>query len=121
MPRLYISPAALGDIEDVLRWSREEWGEQASTRYEALLARAILDITSNPDLPGSSGRPEIAPTARTYHLADSRTHVPKLTGRVKRPRHILLYRTRPEDVVEIGRVLHESMDLAEHLPDEYGS
>jgi toxin ParE1/3/4 len=84
-----------------------------------LLVRAILDVASDPDLPGSSRRPEIAATARTYHLIHSRNHVATKVGRVKRPRHFLLYRTRPDGIVEIGRVLHESMDLAKHLPDEY--
>jgi toxin ParE1/3/4 len=41
-------------------------------------------------------------------------------GRVSRPRHFLLYcSTRPDGQVEIGRVLHDSMDLQRHLPDEY--
>jgi len=34
-------------------------------------------------------------------------------------RHFLLYRTRPDGRVEIGRVLHDSMDLERHLPDNY--
>jgi toxin ParE1/3/4 len=79
----------------------------------------MLDVATNPDLPGSSSRPEIAASARTYHLTHSRNHIRAKTGRVKRPRHFLLYRTRPDSIVEIGRVLHESMDFARHLPDEY--
>jgi toxin ParE1/3/4 len=118
---LFIAPAATLDIEAVLSWTQEKWGEQASVRYEALLVRTMIDIATNPDLPGSSRRPEIAAAARTYHLIHSRHHVAAEIGRVKRPRHFLLYRTRPDGIVEIGRVLHESMDLAKHLPDEYRS
>jgi toxin ParE1/3/4 len=119
MSRLLIAPAATQDMEAVLSWTQEEWGEQASFRYEALLVQTITDVATDPDLPGSSRRPEIAASVRTYHLIHSRNHVAAKLGRVKRPRHFLLYRTRPDGVVEIGRVLHKSMDLAKHLPDEY--
>jgi toxin ParE1/3/4 len=119
MTRFVVAPAALRDIESVLLRTQEEWGERASLRYEALLTRAMLDVATNPELPGNSGRPEIAASARTYHLTHSRNHVPAKTGRVKRPRHFLLYRTRQDGIVEIGRVLHESMDLDRHLPDDY--
>jgi plasmid stabilization system protein ParE len=30
-----------------------------------------------------------------------------------------LYRTQPVGLVEIGRILHDSVDLMRHLPDEY--
>jgi len=119
MPRLFIAPAAQHDLQGVIAWTEEEWGEKAASRYEALVVRAMLDVATNPELPGSCHRPELADAARTYHLAYSRKHVPATAGRVKRPRHFLLYRTRTDGVVEIGRVLHESMDLAMRLPDEY--
>jgi toxin ParE1/3/4 len=38
---------------------------------------------------------------------------------VKHPRHFLLYRIRADGQVEIGRVLHDSMDLEPHLREEY--
>ena len=119
--RLFIAPIAKQDIESVLSWTQEEWDEQAGLRYEALLVQAIIDAATNPDLPGGSRRPEIAASARTYHLTHSRNHVATEVGRVKRPRHFLLYRTRPDGSVEIGRVLHESMDITKHLPDEFRS
>ncbi len=117
--QLILAPAAKQDMEAVLRWTQEEWGEQARLRYEALLVRAVIDVATNPDLLGSSRRPEIAASARTYHLTHSRTHVAIEVGRVKRPRHFLLYRTRRDGIVEIGRVLHESMDIAKHLPVDF--
>jgi toxin ParE1/3/4 len=119
MPRFLIAPLAQQDIESILSWSEEQFGEQARLRYEALLIQAILDVAQSPDRPGSSGRPEIAPGALTYHLFHSRDRVAANIGRVKRPRHFLLYRTRPDGTAEIGRVLHDSMDLPAHLPDEY--
>jgi toxin ParE1/3/4 len=115
-----ISPAAERDIQSILAWTQERFGSQARLRYEALLIRAILDVVEDPKRPGSQNRPEIASAARTYHLGYSRDRVTPTANRVRRPRHFLLYRTSSDGRIEIGRILHESMDLAAHLPEEYG-
>ena len=112
-----IAPAAERDIESILAWTHEHFGERARLRYEALLSQAIADVADDPDRAGSDLRPEIAADARTYHLWHSRNRVAP-TGRVKDPRHFPLYRTRSNGRLEIGRVLHDSMDLERHLPDD---
>ena len=119
MPEYRLSPLAEQDIETILEWTHEEFGEKARIRYEALLTRAIMDVTEAPERMGSHDRPEIAAAARTYHLRNSRDRVKKSIGRVQRPRHFLLYRTTDDGKVEIGRVLHDGMDLTRHLPVEY--
>jgi toxin ParE1/3/4 len=119
MAQLRIAPAPERDIEAVLRWSYDQFGEPAVSRYSALVTQAIRDVAAHPQLAGSAHRPEIAASARTYHLIHSREHVAANVGRVRRPRHFLLYRVQPDDTVEIGRVLHDSMDLIRHVPDEY--
>jgi toxin ParE1/3/4 len=116
--RSILAPAAERDIEAILAHSQEHFGEQARLRYEALLVQAIGDIVEDPDRAGSHSRSELADGARTYHLYFSRNRVSAQAGRVRRPRHFLLYRTRPGDIVELGRVLHDSMDLVRHLPDD---
>ncbi len=119
MARYVISPAAERDIESILAWTHEQFGREGRLRYEALIVRAILDVADDPERAGSHTRPEIAVAARTYHLRHSRNRVPAAVGRIRRPRHFLLYRTRDDGRVEIGRVLHERMDLARHLPEDY--
>ena len=119
MPAFLISPAAERDLESILVWTQTHFGEQARLRYEALLAQGIADVAEEPDRGGSHHRSEIADAARTYHLWHSRNHVPVADGRVKNPRHFLLYRTRSDGRVEIGRVLHDSMDLERQLPEDY--
>ncbi len=119
MPGFLISPAAEQDIGSILVWTQEHFGEQARLRYEALLTQGITDVAENPDRGGSHRRSEIADAARTYHLWHSRNHVPVADGRVQNPRHFLLYRTRSDGRVEIGRVLHDSMDLERQLPEDY--
>ena len=106
------------DIEAILEWSHEHFGERGRLRYEALLARAIIDVVADPSA-ASHARPEIAAAARTYHLRHSRDHVNPAIGKVRQPRHFLLYRLCDDGRVEIGRVLHDSLDLKRHLPDDY--
>jgi toxin ParE1/3/4 len=81
--------------------------------------RAIRDVAAAPERAGSHDRPEIATSARTYHLRHSRDHVGAAIGKVHHPRHFLLYRLLNDGRVEIGRLLHDSVDLKRHLPDEY--
>ena len=119
MSRFVLSPAAEDDISSILAWTHERFGERARLRYEALLVQAIVDMADDPQRPGSATRAEIAHNARTYHLFHSRNRVAKATGRVRRPRHFLIYRFTSEDRIEIGRILHDSMDVPAHLPPEY--
>lgn len=118
MPGYRLSPQAEDDIEVILAWTHEEFGEKVRRRYEALLTRAILDVAENPERPGTRGRPELAAGARTYHLRHSRDRVRKSIGTIHSPRHILVYRVH-DDEVQIGRVLHDGMDLKRHLPVEF--
>ena len=99
----------------MLKWSFEEFGNEAYLRYAALIRQALLDIAADPELPGSKERPDImVGGARTYHLSLSRARAEG--GKVKDPRHFLVYRRRGDGVIEIARVLHDSRDPARHLP-----
>jgi len=106
-------------MQSILAWTHEQFGHQARLRYELLLVRAILDVADDAHRSGSQHRPEIAHDARTYHLWHSRSRVEPACDRVGRPRHFLLFRVRENGLVEIGRVLHDQVDLARHLPEEY--
>ena len=70
-----------------------------------------------PEGVGSHDRPEITDTARTYHLRHSRDPVNKSIERVQHLRHFLLFRISGDGMVEIGRVLHDAMDLERNLPE----
>jgi toxin ParE1/3/4 len=115
--QLVIAPRARTDIESILAWTLEHFGPQSMHRYRKLMQTAIEAVAANPELAGSAGRPEIARNCRTYHLIHCRKRASG--GRVRSPRHFLLYRVNATGVVEIGRVLHDSMDLEQHLPEEY--
>lgn len=118
MQNVVISTAAELDIEAILYWAEKHFGRHARHRYEALLTQAIADLAENPTRTGSHDRPEVAPAARTYHLIHSRRQVPRAVGRVKKPRHFILFREGGGHL-QVSRVLHDSMDLAEHVPEDF--
>ncbi len=114
MGRYRLAHAAQDDIASILAWSDEQFGTQARQRYEALITTAIRDAAAS-DALGRKLRPELGEGAFAWHLAQSRTRSPG--GTIHRPRHFLICR-REDDVLVVGRVLHESMDLSRHLDQE---
>lgn len=119
MWRLRLSPVAEQDMEDILAHSEANFGKVARLRYAALLEAGLSEIASDPDRPAVRRRDELGPGVRTYHLYYAREHARTEHGTVKRPRHFFLFRLSAPDVLDLGRVLHDAMDLAEHLPAEY--
>ncbi len=114
--KVILAPAAEADLAGILAWSAEAFGDAARRRYAALIVQAIEDLTVDPARVGVETRPEIAAGVQTYHLAHSRNRVAPAAGRVITPRHFAIFRLRSDSAVEIVRVLHDSMDLARHLP-----
>jgi toxin ParE1/3/4 len=116
---IVISPKARSDIASILAWTEANFGPQTLKRYAKLIATAIEQIADNPQCPGSMHRPEIAEHCRTFHLYFTRHSTGHGRGHIRHPRHFLLYRVTESNTVEIGRILHDSMDLNANLPDEY--
>ena len=112
MARYRLTDTAQDDIVSILAWSRERFGVEASKRYEALIATAIRDAATRSDEFGHTVRPELGDGVLSCHLAQSRTHSPG--GTVGRPRHFLICR-RDGDILLVGRVLHDAMELRQHL------
>lgn len=112
-----LSASAQADIIDILSWSHVRFGPVARQRYESLLVSALRDIASSPCRAGSMARPELGNHVRSWHIRLSiRSGTPD-AARVKHPRHFLIY--RPEDTrIAVGRVLHDAMELARHVPPD---
>ena len=106
-----ILPAVRGDIEDALTLTLRKFGERKYNGYRDLIRAAIERIAANPDDPRARRRPEIHAKARTFHIG----------RRNQRARHFFLYRVADDGVVEFARFLYDGMDLAQHLPPDYGA
>jgi len=106
---LRVSRLAENDIEHVLAWTWAHFGEQQYIEYRELIRAALIEIAQEPHNIRAKRRPEIHPEACTMHVA-----------RPGKPaRHFVLYRCSHNDVVEIDRLLHDSMDIERHLPEDY--
>lgn len=121
MAQVRISPTARDDIAGILRWTLDHFGEAAARRYNSLLLQAIDDLGRDPTCPGVVARPEVAANARVFHLWHSRKRTGAAAEQVKHPRHFLLFRNVGNDCLEIGRVLHDSVDLMRHLPPGFAA
>lgn len=103
----------LADIVSILAWSDQQFGEEARKRYEALIANAIRDAASHVDDVEHTPRPGLGEGVFSWHLSRSRSR--SLEGKVGRPRHFLICRRRDGNILVIGRVLHDAMDLRQHV------
>lgn len=103
------SSAASGDIKSVFAWTLEHFGPAQVDRYEDLIKLAVLEISMHPDGPIARKHPLIHPDARIIHL--SRSGMPAS--------HFMLFRHTEDGSIEVGRLLHDNMNLPMGLPEEF--
>ena len=99
--RTRLGAAAELDFANILKWTAENFGERQAGLYRDTLVQAIEELAADPYLVTSRTRDEILPGFRTLHVG----------RRGRRGRHLLLYRVVQGEVVEITRILHDSMDF----------
>jgi toxin ParE1/3/4 len=104
--RVRLGAVAEVDFANILKWTTENFGARQAGIYRDTLLQAIGELAKGPDAPGSKAREEIMPGLRALHVARH--------GR--RGRHLLVYRAVEGRMIEIGRILHDQMELQRHLP-----
>jgi len=104
-----LGATAQEDYQDVLRWTVEQFGIEQARTYAETLAVALEDLCAGPGILGVRARDEIRPNFYTLHVA----------RKGRRGRHFVLFRTGQEsgkNVIDVLRILHDSMDLHRQLP-----
>jgi toxin ParE1/3/4 len=91
-----ISLEAIRDLEDIWSYTKMKWSEQQADRYYQLIVREINFISSKP-LWGIS-----------YE------HVRPGYRAAKMKSHLIFYKV-VQDQVHVVRILHERMNLEDHL------
>ncbi|SDG14283.1 type II toxin-antitoxin system RelE/ParE family toxin [Thalassobaculum litoreum] len=104
------------DLIDIRRYTRETYGSQQANAYDALIKQAFKDIAADPFRPGSKERPEIGEGVRSYHISLSRE---RAGSDIKTPRHFVLYYLPTDAEIAVSRVIHDSRDLARHVPRDH--
>jgi len=107
--RVRLGAIAEVDFANIIEWTAENFGTSQARIYRDALLQTIAELKRGPQVAGSKARQEIAPGARTLHMARH--------GR--RGRHFLLYRVADPHIIEIGRTLHDQMELTRHVPSAW--
>ena len=113
MPRFRVAGPARLDLAHILSTSAERWGMESRHRYATLLAAAMRKVAAGPEGPATRDRSDIASGIRSLHIRH--VHGKNADIKVRRPVHVLYYRAIRPDLVEIVRVLHESMEPGRHI------
>lgn len=98
MADLLFTNKAVEDLADIWNYTVETWSEGQADKYYTLLVATCRQIADSP-----------RPLGREY------TEIGTGLYGYRTGRHIVFYRTVPENVVEIVRILHERMDLKNRI------
>jgi len=96
VPRFRISELAQSDLENITRYTRDQWGRDQRDRYMLAMETQFEVLAQNPRL--AAERVDYDPPVRIY----------------KYEKHLIVYAINDGGILII-RVLHQSMDVAAHL------
>lgn len=97
MTNFVLTVAAKSDLKAIGRYTQENWGIKQRNRYLILLNESFQKLAANPEL----GR----------DCSELREGYRKLSV----GKHVIFCRRIADDTIEIVRVLHERMDVENHL------
>jgi len=101
MNAFVLSPYAEKDLESIYLYTVKNHGLEQLDVYANKIDLAIHEITQDPLRSGSKARNDLVNGCRFYRVGH----------------HYLAYRVK-KDCVEIGRILHASMNFEDHVSDE---
>jgi toxin ParE1/3/4 len=106
--RVRLAEQAELDVLGITLWTVENFGAQQAQAYAQTLSLALEALHDGPEVLGVTVRDDLGLGVLTLHVARH--------GR--KGRHFVVFRaaTEPEQTIEVLRLLHDSMDLARHLP-----
>jgi toxin ParE1/3/4 len=109
MAEYRLSKPAEAQIDEILAWSHEKFGEMTRGRYAALLVQSMEDVASHPRQKSVTWKRVASGEVGIYHISQSRKHVPDPPGRVGEPRHSLVFRVGRDGIVDILGFIHDHM------------
>src|SRR5690348_736204 len=92
MPRCEFTTAAMADLQEIGRYTKQAWGTAQARRYRQELKLVLKKLSLSPRL--GFARDEIAPSVRSFTVCS----------------HIAFYLPR-KDGITVLRLLHPSMDV----------
>lgn len=105
--RVWLAQAAEQDFFRILHWTAEQFGKRQARVYETTLRSALKALAADgPDAVGCRARPEMGANVASFHVA----------RKGRKGRHLVVFRIREKaNLIEVLRILHDSMDAQRHL------
>jgi toxin ParE1/3/4 len=103
---IQLSQQAELDFSEILKWTAKNFGMKQANNYAETLWLAIGALNAGPEIVGSRNRDELGSGICTLHVARNR----------RRGRHFVVFRAAENQTIAVLRLLHDSMDLARHVP-----
>ena len=102
-----LSAAAEKDFQDIVEWTVEQFGDEQALVYAETIALALEALAERPLPIDAKRRDEIQKGLYSLHVARQE----------RKGRHFVMFRiaSRARDVIEVLRLLHDSMDLPRHF------
>lgn len=97
MAKFKFTNSAVKDLSDIWNYTFETWSESQADKYYHLILKACSAIANKPQ------------TGKGYEEI-----YPELKGK-KTSKHIIFYRLKEDQTIEIMRILHVRMDLKNKL------
>jgi toxin ParE1/3/4 len=97
MAKVILRQEAINDLDDIWRYTYDQWSEKQADKYYARIKFACKEIGENPEL------------GRNYYGIEQ-----NLLG-LKSGKHIIFYHQISDDEIEVIRILHERMDLKRRI------
>jgi toxin ParE1/3/4 len=94
------------DYAEIAQWTAKTFGAGQAEIYAETISLAIRALKDGPEILGAKPRDEIEPGIRTLHVARY--------GR--KGRHFVVFRVGVDEGIDVLRLLHDSMDVARHIP-----
>ena len=101
MENYRLSILAEDDLEGIFEYTYSHWGLEQACHYRDLIEGGLAELIADPERPKSKARDDLLTGCRFYRVQH----------------HYLVYRVK-NDVLEIGRVLHEQMNFEKHIAEK---
>jgi toxin ParE1/3/4 len=103
-----LASQAAQDLFDIVSWTAKNFGTHQAEYYAETITLAIEALHDGPETMGIKAREDIGSGILTLHVARH--------GR--KGRHFVVLNTSEGRIINVLRLLHDSMDLARHLPED---
>ena len=101
-----LTTTAEADFQEILRWTAGHFGARRASSYAEQIISALTRLTEGPTAIGVKARNDVMDGLYSLHLG-------------AKGRHLILFRSAGVDedkTIEVLRILHDAMDLPQHLP-----